>query len=61
MRYVRKKNTNNIVSKVLNFNQKDLPDPNAKNTTMDKFLKSHERVPQESSSLLQFLPDSLLY
>ena len=42
MRYVRKKNTNNIVSKVLNFNQKALPDPNAKYTTMDNFLKSHE-------------------
>ena len=42
MRYVRKKNTNMIVSKVLNFNQKALPDPNAKYTTMDNFLKSHE-------------------
>ena len=42
MRYVRKKNTNIIVSKVLNFNQKALPDPNAKYTTMDEFLKSHE-------------------
>ena len=42
MRYVRKKNTNTIVSKVLNFNQKALPDPNAKYTTMDKFLKSRE-------------------
>lgn len=42
MRYVRKKNPNIIVSKILNFNQKALPDPNAKYTTMDKFLKSHE-------------------
>ena len=42
MRYVRKQNTNIIVSKVLNFNQKALPDPNAKYTTMDKFLKSRE-------------------
>ena len=42
MRYVRRKDTNIIVSKVLNFNQKALPDPNAKYTTMDKFLKSYE-------------------
>lgn len=42
MRYVRKKYTDVVVSKVLNFNQKALPDPNAKYTTMDKFLKSHE-------------------
>ena len=27
---------------ILNFDQKALPDPNAKYTTMDKFLKSHE-------------------
>lgn len=42
MRYVRKKNSNIIVSKILNFNQKALPDPNAQYTTMDKFLKSRE-------------------
>ena len=42
MRYVRKKNSNIIVSKILNFNQKALPDPNSKYTTMDKFLKSRE-------------------
>ena len=42
MRYIRKKNTNIIVSKVLSFNQKALPDPNAKFTTMDKFLRAYE-------------------
>lgn len=42
MRYIRKKNPNIIISKVLNFNQKALPDPNAKYTTMDKYLKSRE-------------------
>lgn len=41
MRYVRKKNTNIIVTKILNFNQKALPDPNAKFTTMDKFVRSY--------------------
>lgn len=42
MRYVRKINNSSIVTRILNFDQKALPDPNAKYTTMDKFLKSHE-------------------
>ena len=42
MRYVRKKNNNAIVTRILNFNQKALPDPNSKYTTMDKFLKGYE-------------------
>ena len=42
MRYVRKINNSSIVTRILNFDQKALPDPNAKYTTMDKFLKSYE-------------------
>ncbi|MGN1299491.1 MAG: hypothetical protein ACI4UE_05890 [Candidatus Scatovivens sp.] len=41
MRYVRKINNSTLVSKVLTFNQKALPDPNAKYTTMEKFMRSY--------------------
>lgn len=41
MKYTRKLTPKDIMTRVLNFNQKALPDPNAKYTTMDKFMKSY--------------------